>query len=700
MMDNCNRFISPFIESQFPAIYKENGQELIALITAYYEFEEQTKYQFLNASSCMAEKDDIDTTLDEFVVFFKSKYMKDMPFDNATTNRFLVKHITDLYKSKGTERSLKALMQLMFGDDAATEVYYPDSDVLRPSHSKWWQPRYLEISYNINNKALIGKTVTGSISGAKGFVEQIITKRVNGQLIDVVYLTNMRGDFVNNDSLVSDDATVIKPVVKASLMSIEITDGGLGSSSIGELFDVVSSNGVSALASSTALTPIDYSVKFAINPLKPYNFGYSATIDADGNPIVNSPTKIIVSDLVLGIANSGYVEGDVLEDSNGAVIGTVMESDSTRVWLTGTTGPTSWKPLFDNTIVNQNGLSGKVTRVYNGSGATFEILPSSLTDIQSVTLGTDIIGSNNIFNIVYPVVPLNSADFGFPKTVVPAGEVIGTVIDDALGSITIDVGRVTELSKINQGSGYDTDIKVKVVNILLVGKSVYDNVMTVSNTVNLQVGDAVKQTVAGNVMTGIITSIAGNKVTVMPTIYGNKFKTTTPIFTINSSVQFVASKITNDFTTPVMGSNLTVAGSVNAIEGKVSNVRMIVSGIGYKDGDTVTLVSRDTGNTLTGIARLGGSGLSEGKWLTTTSHLNWSTYIHDNDYYQEYSYEIRSSRGLADYEDVVKNIVHPSGTKMFGKVVKETVFNESYSYAACLSTDLANSICGDTLEIF
>jgi hypothetical protein len=44
-------------------------------------------------------------------------------------------------------------------------------------------------------------------------------------------------------------------------------------------------------------------------------------------------------------------------------------------------------------------------------------------------------------------------------------------------------------------------------------------------------------------------------------------------------------------------------------------------------------------------------------------------YIHDGDYYQEYSYEILSKISVDRYADMFKKVMHTAGTKFFGSAV-------------------------------
>lgn len=684
--DNCKRFISTFVESQFPHYFRENGDELIQFVKAYYEFEEQTQMQFLNRSNNLECVDDVDTTTEEFLKYFKSKYANSLPFENSTTNRFIIKHIFDLYRSKGTERSLKLLMQMMYGNDNC-EVYYPDKDVLRPSHSIWFKPRYIEVSHNKNNYSLLGKKVTGSTSKSTAFVESVVTKNLNGKLVDVIYLSNQRGEFDKNDFITDGLRNIFDyPQIIPSAYSIEFTDGGQNYS-VGDLFDVTSTYGSGGIVKVETVKLGQPSITFKILD---GGYGYTPTMDLNGNKILNSPTKIYVSDLALAIANSNLVDGDKLFDINGNEIGTVMGADTQTVWMYNTGGPGVWGSLQSVFDVNGNQLN--VSRVYTGTGAQFEIV--ALTNVTNTLIYTDIIGASNINNVVYPLVPLSDLDYGFPKTVVPA-EVISTRLLDAFGSANYDLGTVSELAFVSPGVDYDYAPMVKVVNELIVGVGYYDLIIDASNVTNLIVGDVITQS---NGAKGIIKSINGDFATVRPISYGAYFQINTAITVQRTLNSFTTKSIYFDSESKPMGANLVIDTNSNLRSGEVSSISFINSGLGFTDGEEVILTSKKDGSIIKGMLKCQGSGVTEGEWMTTSSHLNWSTYIHDNDYYQEYSYEITSTHSLADYEDVVKKITHPAGTKLFGRVEKVEVFKEFYKFDGVISE--TNIIDDDVLEIF
>src|SRR6056300_908233 len=200
-MTNIVKNISHLVETQFPQVYQNEGKELVAFVKAYYEFLETTN-QATKLSREMFDTNDIDDTLDQFIIHFKEKYLKDFPFISTTDKRFLIKNIIDLYSSKGSEESIKLLMRMLFNEDI--DVYYPGQDIFKPSDSTWFLPKYIELSESTRSKDFVNKQITGGISGATAFVESIVTKRIDGRIIDVLYLSLIKGQFIYGEFITDD----------------------------------------------------------------------------------------------------------------------------------------------------------------------------------------------------------------------------------------------------------------------------------------------------------------------------------------------------------------------------------------------------------------------------------------------------------------------------------------------------------------
>ena len=86
-------------------------------------------------------------------------------------------------------------------------------------------------------------------------------------------------------------------------------------------------------------------------------------------------------------------------------------------------------------------------------------------------------------------------------------------------------------------------------------------------------------------------------------------------------------------------------------------------------------------------AEAGQQGIGSGYWTTTRSHISDTSRLHDNKYYQEYSYEIQSDISLNKYRDIAGKVLHVAGTKLFGAVIKNT------------KIDMNQTSIGSTVEI-
>jgi hypothetical protein len=85
---------------------------------------------------------------------------------------------------------------------------------------------------------------------------------------------------------------------------------------------------------------------------------------------------------------------------------------------------------------------------------------------------------------------------------------------------------------------------------------------------------------------------------------------------------------------------------------------------------------------------IGGVGTGAGFYSKASGLLDDADYIHDGEYYQEYSYEVQSSKPLSVYSDLLKQILHVAGTKLFGKVVTSSTANVEINVAQSTVTIL------------
>lgn len=225
------------ITIQIPEYLLDEGPVLSQFIKAYYEWLESSIY---GNDIELLKLRDIDETIDEFTQYFKETYLANLPSLDPTRVRLLVKHIKDFYNTRGSERSFELLFNLLYGLEAT--VYNPGKDILIASDGKWYEPVYIETTRTFNAAEYINKTIYGSQSGSSAIVENIVRKNMNGSYFNVIYLTNIDGNFIKGERITYNGSLEDAPVVLGSLNEIDIIEGGQDNK-IGDIFNIRSDIG-------------------------------------------------------------------------------------------------------------------------------------------------------------------------------------------------------------------------------------------------------------------------------------------------------------------------------------------------------------------------------------------------------------------------------------------------------------------------
>jgi hypothetical protein len=141
----------------------------------------------------------------------------------------------------------------------------------------------------------------------------------------------------------------------------------------------------------------------------------------------------------------------------------------------------------------------------------------------------------------------------------------------------------------------------------------------------------------------------------------------TIIGTVSGATATVAT-IGEDFATLPVGLNANIVANVQVSNNTVKSLSVYDSGFGYVEQETVTLATEGSIFEVTAIVGLGKQGVAEGFFSSTKGFLDSDKKLHNNDYYQEFSYEVVTKIPFDKYIDVLKQITHVAGTKPFGRV--------------------------------
>ena len=385
-MQDIEQKISPLIENMFPSFYKDEGQNFIMFVKAYYEWLE-TNHQLIqledntnfNVGDIITQDNvtgtivafvgtdllvkvdgletfkcfgmcselipvssssggfsfilrggatkrlgsifmsrnlpnirDIDTTMDIFITQFKEKYLKNIEFDTETNKRMLVKNSLDLYRSKGTARSIDLFFRLVYGYNS--QVKYPGDNLFKLSEGSWVKPQYLEITSTNPQRAvaLVGTAIKGITSGAEAFVERYIKRKVNNGFVHILYLSNVQGEFINRETIYHRHGTTFSdsPRVLGSLTSVEIITGSK-EFAVGDIVSFVTETGDYGQARVSSVFDDERGVVDFI--LLEGGYGYSISHNITGEEAANR-TQSLISDNTIVVSN--VVTSNAVADIN------------------------------------------------------------------------------------------------------------------------------------------------------------------------------------------------------------------------------------------------------------------------------------------------------------------------------------------------------------------------------------------------
>lgn len=136
---------------------------------------------------------------------------------------------------------------------------------------------------------------------------------------------------------------------------------------------------------------------------------------------------------------------------------------------------------------------------------------------------------------------------------------------------------------------------------------------------------------------------------------------------INIVEPAIAALNINDSTGGVVGNDAVVSSTVLNAQGIASSVEVVDSGFGFNPDESVTLQSSNNNIVINGVSIVDLDGIGLGRWTSDKSFVSDLMKLQDSYYYQPFAYEIAAQRMLSTYQNLVNNLVHPSGIALFGK---------------------------------
>jgi len=365
-----------------------------------------------------------------------------------------------------------------------------------------------------------------------------------------------------------------------------------------------------------------------------------------------------------------------------------------------------------------NGKPDQPVRCMNigafNDSSSFEI--NKVDNEETVTIITDLLSDVALDTI--SIQDISGSDIfrdGIYDLSGPTLETANTEYRDAFNKVTFTLGSIAELTEDRPGTDYENDVGVRVINDVIARFNKQDYIVNFdSSDFTLSTGEIVTQErilestdVDYNLQytPEQISTIPASSPTANPQITYSTSETTFELVdeTYEVRAQFIKREEEDfyfrhmsfyefDQTIPVnirakdrnitvlkrdtnslpMGANANIIGPAFYDTGQITEVSVSHTGYKFEDGEVVDIINTMPDSPrfekIVGTAqvRVLGQGNTLGRWKSRTSFASdMSARIADNDYYQEYSYDISSMIDPEVYGPLVKDVVGVSGTKMF-----------------------------------
>jgi len=577
----------------------------------------------VNALKLFSSLIDPNQTSTGVLEFFKKEFYPNIRSSSSTDLRKFIQNLKDFYRSRGSEKSFRTLFRILYGQENL-DFYFPKNDMFKVSDGNWAQDTILQLSYDVSYLTFNGLSITGSITGTTAFVSNVTTRKLGTIPIIELVLKSINGTF-------SVGETITATTVAGDILSAIVT---------GQMTDVTINDGGSGYNIGDTLTITDSTLQ---------GFGAVATVaKTTGDEVTDISSS--------NDGGNGYQVNDAF----------TFDNVGTNATMTAAAKVSEIKNSYVRDVVTtQVYLSlESITFDIQGDSATTETLPFNV-DVQvgylvanhatfaSATKAAEIISITNSSLRVYDRQNEDSVTY----TALANSDILylfndsGVAITGAL-SVTIDDASFTTNT---------SDIQIN------------------SSDYGSALNSATSSTSIENAMT-IEELTFGQIDKVSITQHGDGYESVPSISIINSHYKnWYESDV--EERGGLRGKN--AAFSVGTLGGGITDIKggtISESGFGYITNPTVTAstntystgsVSADLSAVLT-VART-----KDGVFIDESGQPSSQKKIQDNDYYQDFSYVLKTTDSIDVWKQDVLKLLHPAGMKLFGEVAITTLLNST-----------------------
>lgn len=690
-MTVSNNKTSVLIESQLPDFIRNDHPNFVAFLEAYYQFLEQNNGVTSQAKEVRTFQD-IDLTESQFTQRLYSTFLRLLPPTIMADEALVLKNIKDFYRAKGTEKSVRFLFNILFAENDIS-FYYPKKDILRVSDGKWYIQRSLRINGTTKDNVAapdygtlqnyVRTQITGQTSNAHASIESVDRYYERTTQIDELVLSFINGTFINgeNVSAVYLDTANTSHYLQSQIFSgiintITITNAGSG-----------------------------YQVGDPALVIRTSNVGAGACV------VVSSVSTGNLSSITILDGGAGYQNGNSILFSLGpGQSGSGANANVNSVLADSSVHPNSYNIVASTISLEANTVIGNMTPYTADAYGNLAVIYTNTSNLTvntgtgiatTINLSAWVANSNvyfqqydylNVANTKVVITSLNSisniltVNPGLPANLslnvvqVIKHANVNTAIGNAFTYWTYaNTGPAQSILVISTGAGYTATPSMSIVansfvqslgilgkmKILNPGQNYANGNIIQFTNVNGGLGQGANAIVASVNATGAIQKVQFAASPYSPYIGGSGYSQQ---FLPNATVISGSGTGANIAVTAILGSGASLFAA-NSVIGGIQRLTIVNAGAGYNQPPLIDLSHSGDGKATANASIIQGLYSYPGRFLNDDGQVSSYNFLQDRDYYQNFSYVIESSLSFDKYATVIRVLVHPVGTKLFGKVI-------------------------------
>jgi len=685
--------ISLLIQDQLPDFVQADYPAFINFIKAYYEWMEQTTGVTYSTRKLL-DYADVDETTDEFLQYFKTKFLPYFPENILSDKAKLIKTIREFYQKKGSEESLQFLFRVLYNQEIS--ISYPKENILKASDGKWYVPQVFKLtssntSPSLDLTNLKKRRGLGTESSSSCVIESAYKTidPITNQEIFEIYVSNVNRKFLNGENLeisyVAANGSIVylfSETIIGSLSKVEIDPNNRGLTyKSGD--PVVINGGLSAINPVKAIATVGDVTSGQIQSISVVKGGYGFRVYANSLiNIANTGSDITGSGATAKISSIGTTTTlNVRTDTINSHASILLSSSNYQFsnFASSNTNTELWRALRKESI--SVGPINGVTLADKG------------TNYTQVPLLTPVSYYNTDESILYyPTIETSSAN--------------AALWANTRQSL-LDLGRVAYVDVVRGGLGYNSSTDT-IIPISLGSGATFTFTNDANGTIT-----AVTVTNAGEGYNSIdltINSTGGSGAELIAYRYGEGAELSSAVDAVGRILNFnllnrgsgyistpnvsmkimdlvisgwpgedIGTILENDIVyqgTSLAVNQYTYKATVDSYNAATTTVRVFdYSGtinlsdkLKFQSFNAAITTSTIYGNGQARANAIFYDGLvkSNGYFLNTDGFLSADKKLQDSEKYHNFSYVIIAEKALEDYRQALLDILHPSGMKMIG----------------------------------